>query len=370
MVASVALLAGAALVASPAAHAASSNFGYGYVWANNPSTAIGVSYTPSTTYQFNSTGRLNTITRTGVGAYSVVFPDFGPRGTALVTAYGAGDARCKIDRFSVLPPNPFNPNEPLDTVVRVRCFDRNGAPVDSMFTAIYTYPEPGMTRSAYLLYDRPGFLPNPNFTHNSTGAANLVTRADAGRYNVTLPGLGLPSSSTIPRHVKVTAYGAASDPSAFCSVDNVDSVGNDAVAEVRCFSPQTGARTDSGFTLSYVETGDILFTPAGSRPMAYATPECLADPLGCNQGLRTFDSNPSADISITKVGPGQYAVQVPLDLVGGNVQVGNWWTGRSASRITCKVAFWNSFDGVRVNCFDRFGNPPTGTVVFAVSFVR
>ena len=354
-----------ALVIGPVANAAGPNNGFGYVWADSPSTQIGVPYTPSSLYQFNSANRVNTITRTGTGAYSVRFPDFGPRGTALVTAYGGPstrpDDRCKIRRWSAIPGGPSSPD---DTVLEVRCFTRTGAAVDSLFTASYTFPAPGAARSAYLLYDQPGGPVNPNFSYNSTGAANRVTRIGTGRYTVRLPGLALPPPpADVPQQVKVTAYGSGS---AYCSVENVDdSAGADTVAEVHCFS-SGGSRVDSGFTLSSVETGDILFTPAGSRPMAYATPECQPDPLGCVEGGRTFPSG----AFISKVGPGQYDLRVPLSLDGGNVQVGNWWTGRSAGRVTCKVAFWTSSSGVRVNCFDRFGNPPTVPTTFAVSFVQ
>ena len=55
------------------------------------------SYTPNLTYQFNSTGAVNTITRSGVGVYTVHFPGLdGNGGTALVTAYGGGNESCKV----------------------------------------------------------------------------------------------------------------------------------------------------------------------------------------------------------------------------------------------------------------------------------
>src|SRR5262245_42166976 len=58
----------------------------GYVWANQPSSA---SYTPSLTYQFNSAGGTNTITRSGVGQYTVHFPGLSTLGGHVqVTAYG------------------------------------------------------------------------------------------------------------------------------------------------------------------------------------------------------------------------------------------------------------------------------------------
>jgi hypothetical protein len=45
-----------------------------YLWADQQSSPIGTSNTPSTTYQFNSSGGLSTITRTDVGTYIVEIP--------------------------------------------------------------------------------------------------------------------------------------------------------------------------------------------------------------------------------------------------------------------------------------------------------
>src|SRR5205814_9006899 len=70
---------------------------YGYVWANDPSAAA--SYTPSTTFQYNSSGALNTVTRSGTGVYDVKFPGLvhlGAGGTVSVTAYGSGNETCKV----------------------------------------------------------------------------------------------------------------------------------------------------------------------------------------------------------------------------------------------------------------------------------
>jgi hypothetical protein len=364
--ASVAVLAAVSLVVGPTAHAAPVNgFGYGYVWANNPTSPIGQSYTPSSGYQFNSTGRVNGITRSGTGAYSVWFPDIGAVGTALVTAYGQGDAHCKILRWIPLPPSPFRPNDLIDTSLQVRCFSRTGAPADSMFTASFVHPEPGMARSAFLLYDQPGGVVSTAHSYNATGATNVVSRTGAGTYHVRLPGLGLPR--TAPRHLQVTAWGAHSDASAYCGVEAQFTVGADAEADVQCFASSTGALVDSGFTLSYIETGDILFTPAGSRPTAYAGVGCSPNLGGCGASW-PHDTNPSADITVSQIAPGQYAVGMPVGLGGGNVQVTNWFTGADGLRVSCKVAFWNTFDGVRVNCFDRFGGAPE-SATFGVSFV-
>ena len=167
------------------------------MWANNSSATIGVPYTPSPTYQYNASGASNTITRTAVGTYTIRFPGFGSKGTALVTAYGmpAGhpDDRCKLTNWVT---------SGVDTLVSVRCFSRTGVLVDSMFTATYTNPDPaappppGLQRSAYLWNDLPSLpigtthTPNPVYQFNSTGTPNTVMHLATGTYIVTLPGLG------------------------------------------------------------------------------------------------------------------------------------------------------------------------------------
>jgi hypothetical protein len=98
----------------------------GYVWANSPSVA---SYTPSTTYQYNSTGAINTITRSGVGAYAVRFPGLKTLGgVAQVTSYGGGNTYCNVGSWFL---------SGTDTVVNVRCFAPNGTPADSMYTVLF-----------------------------------------------------------------------------------------------------------------------------------------------------------------------------------------------------------------------------------------
>jgi hypothetical protein len=90
----VVLIAAAAIMVTltvpTAARAAPSGpRGSASVWANHPSSA---SYLPSPTYQWNSRHSftaVNTVTRTGVGSYTVRLPDLGAvSGTVLVTAYG------------------------------------------------------------------------------------------------------------------------------------------------------------------------------------------------------------------------------------------------------------------------------------------
>src|SRR5262245_36631144 len=91
-------------VATPPAHAAPAYwYGYAYVWANDPTSAIGVPYTPHLSYQYSSTAAQSSVTRLGTGSYSVRLRYLGPYGTALVTAYGSTDDRCKISHWVGVP---------------------------------------------------------------------------------------------------------------------------------------------------------------------------------------------------------------------------------------------------------------------------
>src|SRR5262245_28215200 len=85
-----------------------------YVWANDPTHAIGSPYTPSTVYSYNAVGRsnANTVTHIGTGQYSVTCKgvgggalfagsgSWGPGGHVQVTGYGGEDADyCKVSSW-------------------------------------------------------------------------------------------------------------------------------------------------------------------------------------------------------------------------------------------------------------------------------
>jgi len=159
-------------VGSPARAAPPTWNGNAYVWANLAASTVGTPYTPSLDYQYNSSGAVNTVTRTGTGTYTVRFPYLGPYGTALVSAYGTTDDRCKIGNWIGVPGAPSF----TDTVLTVRCYTRLGAPVNSVFTASYTYPGTSAGRAAYLWNDQPSsaigtpITPSLTYQYNSTGS--------------------------------------------------------------------------------------------------------------------------------------------------------------------------------------------------------
>jgi hypothetical protein len=100
--------------------------GGAFVWGDQPGAA---SYTPSPSYQRNYSNLTNTITRTGVGTYSVNMPGVGAAGGSVVaTAYGTGSERCKVAGWWM---------NGMTQQASVRCFNASGAPADTRFTARY-----------------------------------------------------------------------------------------------------------------------------------------------------------------------------------------------------------------------------------------
>jgi hypothetical protein len=116
-----------------------------YVWANEPTRAIGSPYTPSTPYSYNAVGRsaANTITRTGTGVYVVTCKgvgggplfsgsgSWGAGGHVQVTAYGGEDAdTCKIVSWGT---------GGADFFANVRCFNHAGGLSDNRFDLLFVW---------------------------------------------------------------------------------------------------------------------------------------------------------------------------------------------------------------------------------------
>lgn len=97
----------------------------GYAWADQPTST---SYAPHASYSWNAADRSVRIERRGVGDYGVEFtrlnnPPGPSAGDAKVTAYGTGNARCKIGSAGYHH-------------VNVLCYKPNGDPVDTRFSVL------------------------------------------------------------------------------------------------------------------------------------------------------------------------------------------------------------------------------------------
>jgi len=216
-----------------------------YVWANNPTSS---SYTPDTTYQYNSSGSTNTITRSGTGVYAVTLPGQTALGaTVEVTAYGTDSDYCKVGSWSQSGSN---------TVVNVRCFDTSGAASDSKFTLNFgrsTQINGGLSYSYAWANNATSSSYTPHLSYQKgyiAGDIGDVTtditagRSSTGHYSVTLPGMTATGSN-----VQITAYGTGSE---YCKVIGWSASGSATQVNVACYNA-SGSATDTLFDIVYTD---------------------------------------------------------------------------------------------------------------------
>jgi hypothetical protein len=214
-----------------------SSRGTAFLWANQQTAS---SYTPDTNYQFNSTGGTNTITRGGVGAYTVNIPGLDKVGGHVqVSAYGQLAARCKVSEWE----------QDVDgTHIGVLCFDKTGTPSDQRFTLVYARSMPIAYESAQHTFGVYGWADKPNATktyklsktyqYNGMTSGKLKgTRDSKGHFHVSIPGSPQYDSSDM----LVTAYGP---DSSYCNVSDWLPL------LVNCFA-QGGKATNTAYDVSF-----------------------------------------------------------------------------------------------------------------------
>ena len=111
--------------------------GVGYAWANLDTSA---SYTPDTTYSYNSSGGAISATRSGVGTYQMAFAGLAAGlvgGDVRVTSYNSL-ARCKVASWS---------SGGADLLANVNCYTPTGSLVDSDYTILVMAPVIGAPAS-------------------------------------------------------------------------------------------------------------------------------------------------------------------------------------------------------------------------------
>jgi hypothetical protein len=216
-----------------------------YLLADRPTVA---SYTANQTYSYNSKGVLNTITRTGVGAYTARLGWVGGSGGHVqVTAFGDSSVRCKVARWAPVSVGFGIVHED----VSVRCFSSSGAPADSVFTLTYAN-NIGLNGSfdyAYMWADQPStpsYVPSLPYQANSQPSIDAVQRLGVGHYVATFPGHPL-----VAGDVQVTAYGTSPT---YCKVASLAAYPG---VEVRCFDTH-GAPVDSQFDATQFTSSWIL----------------------------------------------------------------------------------------------------------------
>lgn len=325
---------------------------WGYVWANQPTTS---SYTPSTAYQTNSSGALNTISRSSTGVYTVRFPNIGAAaGSAHATAYGNGSENCKV--------SSWGPSG-IDQLVVVRCFNHAGSPVDTYFTASYARSAGDPGYLGHVWANQPttaSYTPSTAYQYNARGFANTISRSATGNYLVRLPGLGV-----IGGNVKVTAYGSSSH---LCKVSNWAPSGSDQLVRVLCFTTG-GAPVDTYFTMTFARSLGVI--GLAGTPTGYVWANQPASASYTPSTTYQYNSAGTAvNNTITRSATGVYQVRMPkLAGAEGNVHVSAYGSGTAE----CKVASWASSGAdrlVNVRCFTTTGVPVDTTFTATYTAIR
>lgn len=329
------------------AHAAAK--AYGYVWGYQPAAA---NYQAISGYEYNSAGGAIHIQRSGVGDYRVRFVSAAaPGAIAHASAYGSGNSSfCTIAAWA---PSAG------DELLRIRCFDGAGAPVDSRFVASFTNAQ--SAGLAYAFSDDPAPVGwyEPATQHDAL-AGIQVSRIGVGRYLVdsaTLSADGAALSDS--GYLRASAYGVAPvrceilDPAAYAP----------ALIPVRCYDIN-GGWVDSRFTVSYSRTVNQFgqATPYGS---AQVMPDPLLPPT-----VNAW-TNPGGAPTAIEVVPGTYQVTFPgLGHPRGHATANVFGTPPQYCTV---AAWWSTLAGdevVTVQCYDADSHEPTEVYAFDVSFTH
>lgn len=263
---------------------------FGVVHADRPTIA---SYTSG----INSAGRANTVTRTGIGQYTLTFPDLGTAtiGRSFVFmasaasgasngAFAAPSAVCTVTDGSTTTPVTFS----------VRCeHPVTGAEKDAEFRAVMIGESALGGAHAFTRHTAGAtgpYQPSPSFSFNSLGASmTIVPNAQPGEYDNLLvrhaQGLPFVAQAAI---VEVAASGAGES----CSLTYIGL--NESAVSTFC-------RTRAGTVVD--RTHVVLRLTAGRPGRGAALAFVLPDGTNTNQGFQSAGNTVS-----TRTGTGMFTL--------------------------------------------------------------
>lgn len=312
---------------------------WGWVVARHSSM---VNYTPAPKDSGNSSGFINTVTRTGLGRYTVTMHGIGSGGgIAHVTPLGIAPNICIVSEWGGSP----------DQDVSVRCFTRSGDPANSKFVVSYLVVAGGSGGSSgrlgYLWANDESsidYIPDPNYSYNSSGGESTIHKQRTGVWEINMPGL----TNATRGDVQVTAYGAT----AVCRVREFASAAGALSAIVMC-RDISGFLVDTRFTVTYMRNL-ALKGFNGTRSYYLWANQKSATNYHPDPNF-TFSTVGAAPPSIHRSGAGTYLVTLPGMPKGGSVQV----TSFSSSKGHCVVSSIRTSrlpQQVGVRCFDVAGH--------------
>ncbi|MEP7348011.1 MAG: hypothetical protein ABI877_22270, partial [Gemmatimonadaceae bacterium] len=171
---------------------------FGYVWADQQSSAIGAWYAPSASYSRNALGLANRVRRNAIGHYQVslagmLHPNLSERVSIMATAYGSTANRCVVGKWTQ--------NGAAELVVNVACIATTGAFSDSRFTLLFVGNGALAGRHGFARAEKalvPSYSPPPAWSHTTGSGPITAKRFDTGYYQMDLslfrPANGLPEN--------------------------------------------------------------------------------------------------------------------------------------------------------------------------------
>ncbi|MGE0439788.1 MAG: Ig-like domain-containing protein [Gemmatimonadales bacterium] len=211
---------------------------YGALLADDPAAAA--PYQPADAR--SSRGDSVTVNRIAPGLYAVRMPGLkrdstdGPE-QVLVTAVGGGAERCWVRGWTV---GQFE--------VTVGCGDVTGQSADSRFSLLLLDRGRPGRQMAFAWANEPTaaapYAPNSNYSYNSAGAANEVTRNGVGSYSVIFGSMTRTAGAAETFIVSAYGNGALS-----CRTGNW---GNTILVSVFCYD-SAGALADAAFDLVMIQ---------------------------------------------------------------------------------------------------------------------
>ncbi len=213
----------------------------------------------ASSFDWNSTGAANLVTRTSVGVYSVWLPGITDAGGSVMlttsTAY-MQFFRCKVGSFYT---------NSSGTTVDVRCFD-NAGPHDGMFFLHYSGRENFHRYGAFGIggyvwgnnATSPSYTPSTMYQYLNnyypTPYATAV-RASTGLYTIHYPGILRSTDASYGDNdtALVTSYGQAND---YCQVRSWVKSGDSIDGSVNCFNA-AGLPTDAQYLHTYMTSRGV-----------------------------------------------------------------------------------------------------------------
>jgi len=290
-----------------------------FAWANSSTSS---SYSPNSSYSYNSSGGDITIQRSSIGKYQVTFAGVkNPNnlGHAQASPYGSNNRLVTISDLT------FSGD---DVIVDVSVFSSSGTPTDGLFNVYYSANE---IDGGFAVVLESGAVNNA-YSFNGSGGSISASRPFTGDYETTFSGesfgngIGLVTPlQTTARHATITSFGS----------DNVD------------YDTYNAAGTKTNANAFIMALGSIDYVGG----YGYAT---NTSTLNASVNLQNSYNSTGGSARVVRIGTGTYYVYF-----GGLAGSGNTVLVTGAAGARAEIGGWGNVGGelrVQVRTYNSSGS--------------